>query len=161
MVGLAVQLSVPVGARARAAVRALLLLHSSVASRLPGAVLTTGLVMSWTVILCTKASLVLPQPSVKFQIGRATCTVAQVASGVVVSLIRCMVGLAVQLSVAVGTRARAAVRALLLLHSSMASRLPGAVLTTGLVVSWTVILCTKASLVLPQPSVKFQVRTWT
>src|SRR5437879_4847643 len=68
-----------------------------------------------------------------------------------------MVGLAVQLSVAAGASARAAAKPAASLHSTVRSRLVAAVVTVGTVSSRTVMVWC-ALLLLPQPSLKVQVR---
>src|SRR5438094_680670 len=67
-----------------------------------------------------------------------------------------MVGV-VQLSVAAGARARAAAKPTASLHSTVRSRLVAAVVTVGTVSSRTVIVWC-VLLLLPQPSLKVQVR---
>ena len=69
-------MSVAAGAAASAAAIPGASLHCRVASRLPGAVARSGLVLSITVITCVKSALVLAHPSSKFhtrvrKIGRA------------------------------------------------------------------------------------------
>src|SRR5262245_62820618 len=96
------------GVSASAAAIPAALLHSLVRSRLPASVVITGAVVSRTVSTCTKLTLVLPQPSLKFHVRVRTYALAQVASGVVTSLTRFSAGVAVQLSLAAGVSASAA-----------------------------------------------------
>ena len=156
---LTVQLSLAAGRRASAAAIPTSSLHANTRFKLPATVLNTGAVVSRTVICCSYTALVRPQPSLKSHRRTRTYSFPHCASGVVVSLTRFSVGLSVQLSVAVGCANNAAANPAASLHSSVTSSAPGRVVTTGAVVSCTVIVCTKGTLVLPQPSVKFQLRT--
>src|SRR5215212_11228735 len=67
MAGLAVQLTLAVGASARAARIPAASLHSTFLSRLPATVPSTGAVVSITVMVCA-TWLLLPQPSLNVQV---------------------------------------------------------------------------------------------
>ena len=86
-------------------------------------------------MVCTKLLLVLPHPSVKFQVRTLWYAFAQVAFGVVTSLTKLIVGVVVQLSVATGTEAKAVEIDAASEHSKVTSKLVAAVVTTGAVVS--------------------------
>ena len=85
----------------------------------------------------------------------------QSASAVVTSLTKTLFGVRVQLSVAAGDKAKAAVIPSVLLHCNVWFNEAAVVVTTGAVLSITVIVWTKLAEVFPQPSVKFQVLTLT
>jgi len=72
-----------------------------------------------------------------------------------------MVETKVQLSRAAGANASELASPAILLHCKRALSAPEMVVITGAVLSITEIVCTKLALVLPQASVKFQVRTRT
>src|SRR6185369_16037199 len=119
--------------------------HSIVASA-PWAVVTAGAVVSIAVITCA-AVLLLPQPSFAVHVRvmilvQPTVLVTVTALGVITPW---------QASVNTGALNTGAAG-----HSIVASA-PGAVVTTGPVVSITVITCA-AVLLLPQPSLAVQVR---
>ena len=160
-VGEAVQLSVAAGANPKAKDKPFASLHSTVRSRLPATVETVGAAVSRTVIVCTKLALVFPHPSRKFQVRTRIKPFRQTALGVVESLTRLMIGFAVQLSVAAGTKTRAALSPTISLHSNTRSKEPAAVVTNGGLVSRTVIVWAKLELTLPHASEKFHVRTLT
>src|SRR5438105_14184425 len=115
-------------------------LHSFVRSSAPAAVVTTRRSSALTVIVCTNWKLVLPQPSVKFHVRTCVYAFGHGGFGVVWSETRWIVGLAVQLSVAAGARASAAAMPAESLHSFVRSSAPAAVVTTGAVVSITVMV---------------------
>ena len=155
------QLSVAIGIFTKASAIPDTSEHSRFASSAPATVVTIGAVLSVTVIVCRKLTLVLPQPSLKFQERTRTYVLAQVMDGVVKSLTISKVEMAEQLSIAAGNSASAAAIPAASEHCRFASSALVMVVTTGALLSKTVMVCTKFALVLPQPSSKFQVRVRT
>jgi hypothetical protein len=77
---------------------------------------------------------------VKFHVLTLEYPLAQSVVGVVTSLTRCIVGVAEQLSVAVGTSIKAEAIPLALLHCNVWFKVPDVVFTTGAMSSITVMV---------------------